>query len=244
MKKKYIDILMATYNGEKYLKEQIESILNQTHKDFRLIISDDCSRDSTREILSKYAKKDKRIKIYKQEKNLGYVKNFEFLLSKVENEYYMFSDQDDVWLPDKVKKSLETLIETNSDLAFSDLVVVDEKLDVIKESFLQYCGLTERVKKEQKYDTYYLHNSIAGCTIIGRKSMIDKIIPMPENTKFVIHDYWMGLISASYGKLVEHIINRKGDGICPFEEAVLEIQDRSQAYEAILQKMEKMGITV
>ena len=167
MKKKYIDILMATYNGETYLKVQIESILNQTHKDFRLLISDDCSKDSTREILSKYAKKDKRIKIYKQEKNLGYVKNFEFLLSKVENEYNMFSDQEDVWLPDKVKKSLETLIETNSDLAFSDLVVVDEKLDVIKESFLQYCGLTERVKKEQKYDTYYLHNSIAGCTIIG-----------------------------------------------------------------------------
>ena len=218
MKKKYIDILMATYNGETYLKEQIESILNQTHKDFRLIISDDCSKDSTREILSKYAKKDKRIKIYKQEKNLGYVKNFEFLLSKVENEYYMFSDQDDVWLPDKVKKSLETLIETNSDLAFSDLVVVDEKLDVIEESFLQYCGLTERVKKEQKYDTYYLHNSIAGCTIIGRKSMIDKIIPMPENTKFVIHDYWMGLISASYGKIAyidrKDILYRQHDNNC------------------------------
>ena len=218
MKKIYIDILMATYNGETYLKEQIESILNQTHKDFRLLISDDCSKDSTREILSKYAKKDKRIKIYKQEKNLGYVKNFEFLLSKVENEYYMFSDQDDVWLPDKVKKSLETLIETNSDLAFSDLVVVDEKLDVIKDSFLDFCGLLDRSKKKQNYDTYYLYNSIAGCTIIGRKYMRDKIIPMPENSKLVIHDYWMGLMAASYGKIAyidrKDILYRQHDNNC------------------------------
>ena len=218
MKKIYIDILMATYNGETYLKEQIESILNQTHKDFRLLISDDCSKDSTRKILSKYAKKDKRIKIYKQEKNLGYVKNFEFLLSKVENEYYMFSDQDDVWLPDKVKKSLETLIETNSDLAFSDLVVVDEKLDVIKDSFLDFCGLLDRSKKKQNYDTYYLYNSIAGCTIIGRKYMRDKIIPMPENSKLVIHDYWMGLMAASYGKIAyidrKDILYRQHDNNC------------------------------
>ena len=78
-----IDILMATYNGEKYLREQIESILSQTYSEFRLIISDDCSTDSTREIIKKYKKKDKRIIPYFQEKNLGYVKNFEFLLTKV-----------------------------------------------------------------------------------------------------------------------------------------------------------------
>ena len=73
-----IDILMATYNGEKYLKEQIESILNQTHKNIRLIISDDCSTDQTREIIKQYEKKDSRIKVYLQEQNLGYLKNFNF----------------------------------------------------------------------------------------------------------------------------------------------------------------------
>ena len=88
-----IDILMATYNGEKYLKEQIDSILNQTNQDFRLLISDDCSDDNTRQILNEYVEKDSRVVVFLQAKNLGVVKNFEFLMEKVENEAFMFSDQ-------------------------------------------------------------------------------------------------------------------------------------------------------
>ena len=106
-----IDILMATYNGEKYLEEQIESILNQTYSNFRLIISDDCSTDRTCAILKEYAQKDNRIELYFQEKNLGYVKNFEFLLGKVESELYMLSDQDDYWFPEKVEKTYNKLIQ-------------------------------------------------------------------------------------------------------------------------------------
>ena len=80
-----IDILLATYNGEKYLKEQLDSILNQTYSNFRLIISDDCSNDNTKHILEEYKQKDNRIEVYYQNENLGYVKNFEFLLEKVYN---------------------------------------------------------------------------------------------------------------------------------------------------------------
>ena len=97
-----IDILMATYNGEKYLKEQIESILNQTYKNIRLIISDDASKDSTPQILEEYRKKDSRIEIYLNKENRGVVKNIEFLLEKVEDEFYMLADQDYVWLQLKV----------------------------------------------------------------------------------------------------------------------------------------------
>ena len=75
-----IDILLATYNGEKYIKEQIESILNQTYKNINLIISDDCSTDNTRKILTEYTQKDKRITVYFQNENQGYIKNFEFLI--------------------------------------------------------------------------------------------------------------------------------------------------------------------
>ena len=96
METKSVDILLATYNGEKYLKEQIESILNQTYSDFRLLISDDCSSDNTKEILKEYKKKDSRIVLYFQQENLGVIKNFEFLLNKVESKFYMFSDQDDI----------------------------------------------------------------------------------------------------------------------------------------------------
>ena len=78
-----IDILLATYNGEKYLEEQLDSILNQTYKNIRLVISDDNSKDNTINILQKYAQKDNRIQLYLQPQNLGVVKNIEFLLNKV-----------------------------------------------------------------------------------------------------------------------------------------------------------------
>ena len=130
-----IDILMATYNGEKYLKEQIESILQQTYTNFKLIISDDCSKDNTREILEQYAQKDSRIEIHFQQQNLGYVKNFEFLLTKVENDIYMLSVQDDVWLPTKVEKTYNKMKEADADLVFTDLEVVDENLQTLYPSF-------------------------------------------------------------------------------------------------------------
>ena len=91
-----IDILMATYNGEKYLKEQIDSILEQSYKDFRLLISDDCSTDSTRQILNEYVEKDSRVVVFLQNKNIGVLKNFEYLMQKVESECFMFADQDDI----------------------------------------------------------------------------------------------------------------------------------------------------
>ena len=80
--KEQIDILLATYNGEKYVREQIESILNQNYKNIRLIISDDCSKDDTRKILKQY-ENNERVEIHLQEKNLGYIRNFEYLLKQV-----------------------------------------------------------------------------------------------------------------------------------------------------------------
>ena len=121
-----IDILLATYNGEKYLEEQLDSILNQTYKNIRLVISDDNSKDNTTNILQKYAQKDNRIQLYLQPQNLGVVKNIEFLLNKVGNRFYMLSDQDDVWLPEKIEKTVEKQKETNADLVFGDLEVGDK----------------------------------------------------------------------------------------------------------------------
>ena len=109
-----IDVLLATYNGEKYLKEQIDSILNQTYKNIKLIISDDCSTDKTVEILKEYESRDDRIELYLQQQNLGVVKNIEFLLNKVKCPYYMLADQDDYWMPEKIEKSFETLKEKKS----------------------------------------------------------------------------------------------------------------------------------
>lgn len=196
-----IDVLMATYNGEKYLKEQIESILNQTYKNIQLIISDDCSTDGTREILKQYEQNDK-IKIFYQEKNLGYIKNFEFLLKNVENELYMLSDQDDVWKEEKIEKSVEKLKTENLDLVFGDLEVVDENLNTIYESFNEYMKLDRKIKKYiGDYRLQYLYNCITGCTILSKKKYLDKIMPIPSNSKHMLHDYWIGLMISLDGKI-------------------------------------------
>lgn len=200
--KEQIDILLATYNGEKYLNELIDSILSQTYKNIRLIISDDCSKDNTREILEKYQKEDSRVIVYKQEQNQGYVKNFEFLLKKVESDYYMLADQDDVWLPEKVEKSLQKLKAENADLVFGDLEVVDQNLKTIYPSFNDFMLLSRKIQKYIKsYKLNYLYNCITGCTVLAKSKFISQILPVPTTSKYFIHDHWIGIIMSTYGKL-------------------------------------------
>ena len=199
--KEKIDILMATYNGEKYVKEQIDSILNQTYKNIKLIISDDCSTDHTRQILEEYEKKDQRVKVFYQEKNLGYVKNFEFLLQQVTSEIYMLSDQDDVWLPQKIEKSYHLLKKTKADMIFGDLEVVDQNLKTLYPSFNDYMKLSRKIKKyiNNSKKLNYLYCCITGCTIMSTKKWIPKILPIPNQSKYLIHDYWMGVVIGMWG---------------------------------------------
>ncbi len=197
-----IDILLPTYNGEKYLREQLDSILNQTYKNIRLIISDDCSKDSTPKILEEYRNKDERIELYLQKENMGVVKGIEFLLKKVKNNYYMLADQDDVWLPIKVEKSIETLKKQKADLVFGDLEVVDEKLETIYSSFGDFMLLNRKIHKYiDSYKVNYLYNCVTGCTILSKREFIEKILPIPTESKYLIHDHWIGLIVALNGKL-------------------------------------------
>ena len=197
-----IDILLPTYNGEKYLKEQIDSILNQTYKNIRLIISDDCSKDSTPKILEEYRRKDERIELYLQKENIGVVKGIEFLLKKVKSNYYMLADQDDVWLPMKVEKSIETLKKENADLVFGDLEVVDQDLRTMYPSFGDFMLLNRKINKYiNSYKVNYLYNCVTGCTVLSKKEFIEKILPIPTESKYLIHDHWIGLVVALNGKL-------------------------------------------
>ena len=196
-----VDILLATYNGEKYLEDQLNSILSQSYSDFRLLISDDASKDSTKEILEKYKEKDNRITVFYQRDNLGVIKNFEFLLKKVENKYYMFSDQDDIWKENKIEKSVKKMEEADSDLVYTDLEVVDENMNVTYESYWKLKGFYNKIKKYNNFESLYLNNFITGCTIISKKELISKVLPFPNTSKFVLHDYWLALIISQNGKI-------------------------------------------
>lgn len=107
-----ISIAMTTYNGEMFLREQLDSILAQTKTDFEIVICDDCSSDSTLKILAEYASKDSRFHIYENEKNLGYRKNFNKAVSLCKGEFIAFSDQDDIWLPHHLKTLKENIGES------------------------------------------------------------------------------------------------------------------------------------
>lgn len=196
-----VDILLATYNGEKYLKCQLDSLLNQTYKNIRILINDDASTDKTTEILREYEKKDSRIKVIYNEKNIGSIKNFENLLKRVEAKYYMLSDQDDYWLPNKVEKSLNKIIEEDADIVFTDLEAVDENLQTIEKSIARAKGYIKNIKKYKDYKLVFLRNNgITGCTIISKSKLINKFFPIPQEYPMV-HDWWMALIIGQNGKI-------------------------------------------
>lgn len=200
---KKIDVLLATYNGEKYLKELLDSILIQTYSNIRIVICDDCSTDNTVLILNEYQKKDNRIIIYENLKNIGSDKTFEFLLTKVESEYYMFADQDDVWNKDKIELTFKKLIDEDADLVFTDLEVVNHELKTIDKSFNKLKKYDYKINKciKNGYDLEILYNTITGCTILSKSSWISEILPFPEN-KNILHDYWVGLIISLKGRIV------------------------------------------
>ena len=153
------------------------------------------------QILEEYEKKDKRVEIYHQGKNLGVIENFEFLIERVRSEYFMFADQDDIWEPDKIEKSLKKLEEENLDLVYTDLTVVDSKLNELYPSYWALKGLDYRIKKYNNFESLYLNNFVTGCTMLVRSKWINDFMPLPKNSRYILHDYWISLIISQKGRI-------------------------------------------
>jgi len=199
-----IDILLSTYNGEQYLRNQIESIINQTYKNWRLLIRDDGSQDKTIEILEYYLRKhkDKIVLIEDGQKHLGASKSFFRLLGYSDAKYIMFCDQDDVWLPYKIEETynkMKELEKKHNDkplLVYSDLKVVDKDLNLIAPSFWKYQHIDP---KRNKLNHLLVQNVITGCTMMINDKLKDTLITMPDDE--IMHDWWLGLVGASFGEL-------------------------------------------
>lgn len=200
-----IDILMATYNGERYLEEQLDSIINQSYNDWKLIIGDDCSTDNTVAILTKYQQMyPDKISFHINSKPSGSAKNNFFqLISYVNNDYVMFADQDDVWLKDKIKLTLNMMhkaeIENGNQmplLVHTDLCVVDQDLSVINKSIFVMQNMDY---KRDKLNNILVSNIVTGCTMMINKALLDLLSIRPQ--KSVMHDMWLGLVAAAFGKI-------------------------------------------
>lgn len=182
-----ISVCVATFNGEKYIKEQLDSILMQIGEKDEIIISDDGSTDKTLEIVESY--KDFRIKLFRNSfKNL--ILNFQFALSQAKGDYIFLSDQDDVWLPNKVRVCLENLI--TYDLVVSNCKVVDHNLNVINDSFF---GLNNSKKG---LISNLIKNSYLGCCLAFKKEILLKVLPFPKS--IAMHDIWIGFVSEIFYK--------------------------------------------
>jgi len=196
-----VEVLLTTYNTNlKYLKEQIDSILNQTYKKISLIISDDCStKNEVKEILKEYEKKDDRVKLFLQEKNLGYNKNFEFLLKKSEAKYIMFCDHDDIWYKDKVEKSLKKLIEKDVDLVYCNARQINQDGEIIHEDYFKYKNMPLVEGKSKLAISRYIG---IGCSQIITKDVRDKMIPFLDSV--MAHD-WLASFIANENKGISYI---------------------------------------
>lgn len=203
MESSRVEILMATYNGEKYVAEQIASIQAQTYEDWSLLISDDCSTDGTLDIISSIAENDDRIRIVSSDVRFGGpIPNFLNLIGYSSGPYVMFCDQDDVWNPNKVEVSLGAIQEIECcygemtpALVSTDVEVVDQDLNTVKQSMLT----SERLSTEAFLPHSLAENNVIGCTMIANRALVSLASRQVSSEDIMMHDWWLSLIAESCG---------------------------------------------
>lgn len=195
-----VAILLATYNSERYLEPLIDSLCNQTYRDFTLYIRDDGSTDSTPAILAHYvAQHDNIVVMDDPTKGRRAMGSFMWMLEHTDADYYMFCDHDDIWLPTKVELSVDKIrsIEKRETpaLVSTDLVVVDSDLKTISPSLWGYMKLRPELLTQLKYAVSC--NLFTGCTMIINRAARDISLPVSPNA--VMHDSWIGLRTIAAG---------------------------------------------
>lgn len=185
-----VSVAMASYNGEKYIKEQIISVLDNLSENDEVVISDDGSTDGTVEIIKKI--NDKRIRLISGPCK-GLVKNFENAIKSCTGDYIFLCDQDDIWHKDKVKKVCKIFDETDCILIEHDAVVVNKDKEILYSSFFKYRHVRHGCIKN------WLRNTYHGCLIAFKSELKTKIFPFPNDG--CLHDQWIGILADYYGKV-------------------------------------------
>ncbi|MCR5432074.1 MAG: glycosyltransferase family 2 protein [Lachnospiraceae bacterium] len=205
-----IEIILSTYNGEEYLREQLDSIIRSSFKNWHISVSDDCSTDSTCDILREYVQKySSKISMHINDSNMGSTANFLTALKRAAKEetpegeqtYFMFCDQDDVWLKDKLyvtlkaMKRLERKIgSVKPSLIFTDAVLAGQDLSYIENSFYK---AGHRSVRNLSVSRLLIENRCIGCTIMMNRALVELLGNNYENVRY--HDWWVALIASSFG---------------------------------------------
>ncbi|MDD5016807.1 MAG: glycosyltransferase family 2 protein [Eubacteriales bacterium] len=190
--RKRVSVVMAVYNGETYLKEQIESIIDQLDENDELIISVDPSGDTSKEIAAVYAKNDGRILVC-DGPGKGVIANFENVLRLVNGGYIFLSDQDDIWYKEKLEKCITRLKDDNALMVIHDCTLIDSEGNIIGPSFFGGRFTSSVIQN-------IIKNRFIGCCMAFRIELLDTALPFPKNLP--MHDQWLGMVASKAGSVV------------------------------------------
>ncbi len=190
-----VSVALATYNGARFLREQLDSLLAQTHPAAEIVVCDDGSGDGTWELIEEYrAAHPDLFRILRNPERLGYIRNFERAVSLCSGEFIALCDQDDLWMPEKLERLLIAL--GSKDLVHSDARLIDSQGELIAPSYASYAGKAVRNRSFRRL----LHkNAVTGCTLMLRGEFGKRAIPFPSG---ISHDWWLALLAADRGRLV------------------------------------------
>lgn len=198
-------VLLASYQGERFISAQLDSLLNQSYTDFQILVRDDGSTDKTRLILEDYATRfPKKITIIPSEERLGVTGNFNALLEQAHADVIFFCDQDDVWEQKKIEWTIKKFQENPKTplLVHTDLQIVDENVSQIHPSFWKYSHLDPHLGN--LFNRILVQNHATGCTMAINKALRDLAYPIPKEA--MIHDWWITLVASACGQIeaIEH----------------------------------------
>lgn len=199
-----VDVILAAHNGAKFIRQQIQSILEQSHYSLNLIVTDDGSTDETSEIVNAIANSDSRVSYHICYNSHGVVQNFNNGIKFSSADYILFCDQDDVWEKNKIESMLNEICskeivdgKKKPCLGFSNLKVVDEELNIIHNDFYVYSNLNPNNNLKLEYLTW--RSSVYGCTVIMNSLLLKIAGDVPKN--IAMHDHWYAFQAALYGKV-------------------------------------------
>jgi len=202
-----VSILLSTHNGAKYLPDLLESLLQQTHRNWRLFLRDDCSEDNSQEIIfnyqNRYSQKIKLLTTSQSRPPLGAAQSFGRLLQESTGQYFMFADQDDVWHSNKIALSLEKILLCEKQhgvetpiLIHTDLTVVNDALEPINHSYIQHRNLDPT---RNQTNQLLLQNIVTGCTACFNLALKDLVGNIPATAP--MHDWWLALTASCFGAI-------------------------------------------